>query len=122
MTGENLQLQGVGIDPTLEAGSQAFYSRIELDLSMRNKLEVLGDELRTTSHSVSLCQCRQCRRLGFDPSVWNMPWRRKWQPTAVVLPGKFHGQRSLAGYSPSGLKESDTTELLGTPRALQQIQ
>ena len=44
MTGENLQLRGIGIDPTLEAGSQAFYSRIELDLSMRNKLEVLGDE------------------------------------------------------------------------------
>ena len=39
-----------------------------------------------------------------------MPWRRKWQPTPVPLPGKSHGQRSLAGYSPCGCKESDTTE------------
>ena len=37
------------------------------------------------------------------------PWRRKWQPAPVFLPGKSHGQRSLAGYSPWGLKESDTT-------------
>ena len=35
---------------------------------------------------------------------------RKWQPTPVFLPGKFHGQRSLAGYSSWGRKESDTTE------------
>ena len=37
-------------------------------------------------------------------------WRRKWQPTPVFLPGKFHGQRTLAGYSIRGCKESDTTE------------
>ena len=37
-------------------------------------------------------------------------WRRKWQPTPVFLPGEFHGQRSLADYSPWGRKESDTTE------------
>ena len=41
-----------------------------------------------------------------------MFWRRKWQPTPVFLPGEFHGQRSLAGYSPWGHKESDTTEHL----------
>ena len=39
-----------------------------------------------------------------------MPWRRKWQPTPVFLPGESHGQRSLAGYSPWGHKESDTAE------------
>ena len=38
--------------------------------------------------------------------------RRKWQPTAVLLPGKFHGWRSLVGCSPWGRKESDTTEQL----------
>ena len=38
------------------------------------------------------------------------PWRRKWQPTLVFLPGKFHEQRSLAGYSPQACKESDLTE------------
>ena len=41
-----------------------------------------------------------------------MPWRRKWQPTPVFLPGEFHGQRSLAGYRPWGHKESDMTEWL----------
>ena len=45
------------------------------------------------------------------PSLgWEDPWRRKWQPTPGFLPGKSHGQRSLAGYSPWGLKESGTTE------------
>ena len=38
------------------------------------------------------------------------PWRRKWHPTPVLLPGKFHGQRSLVVYSPWGRKELDTTE------------
>ena len=38
------------------------------------------------------------------------PWRREWQPTSVSLPGESHGQRSTVGYSPWGLKESDTTE------------
>ena len=38
------------------------------------------------------------------------PWRRKWQPTPIFLPGESHGWRSLVGYSPRGHKESDTTE------------
>ena len=40
------------------------------------------------------------------------PWRRKWQPTPVLLPGKFHGWTSLVGYSPWGRRGSDTTEQL----------
>ena len=40
----------------------------------------------------------KCRRLKFDSWVRKIPWRRKWQPTIVFLPGKSHGQRSLAGY------------------------
>ena len=51
----------------------------------------------------------QCRRHGFDPWVGKIPWRRKWQPTPIFLPGKPHGQRSVAGYSPWGRKESDMT-------------
>ena len=47
---------------------------------------------------------------GFNPWVGKIPWRRKWQSTPVLLPGKPHGQRSLVGYSPWGRKESDTTE------------
>ena len=38
------------------------------------------------------------------------PLEKEWQPSPVFLPGEFHGQRSLAGYSPWGCKESDTTE------------
>ena len=50
------------------------------------------------------------RDMGSIPGLRRFPWRRKWQPTPVFLPGKFHGQRSLMGYSPWGCKESDTTE------------
>ena len=45
-------------------------------------------------------------------SLGKVLWRRAWQPTPVFLPGKFHGQRSLAGYSPWGRKKLDTTERL----------
>ena len=41
-----------------------------------------------------------------------IPWRRKWQPTPVFMPGKAHGPRSLVGYSPWGRKELDMTERL----------
>ena len=50
--------------------------------------------------------CLQCRRPGFDPCIRKIPWQRKWQPTPVLLPGELHRQRSLAGYSPWGCKES----------------
>ena len=56
--------------------------------------------------------CRQCRRPRFDPWVRKIPWRGEWLPTPVLLPGEFHEQRSLVGYSLWGLKESDTTEWL----------
>ena len=46
----------------------------------------------------------------FDPWVRKIPWRREWLPVSVVLPGESNGQRSLAGYSLWGDKESDTTE------------
>jgi len=50
------------------------------------------------------------RRLGFHPWIGKIPWMRKWQPTPIFLPGEFHEQRSLAGYSLWGCKESDRTE------------
>ena len=56
--------------------------------------------------------CLKCGRPRFDPWVGKIPWRRKWQPTPVLLPGKFHGQRILVGYSPWGRKESNMTEWL----------
>ena len=52
---------------------------------------------RRLSGKESACQSRRC---GFDPWVRKIPWRRKWQPTPVLVPGKPHAQRSLVGYSP----------------------
>ena len=54
----------------------------------------------------------------FDAWVGKIPWRRKWQPTPVLLPGESHGERSLVGYSPWGRKESDTTERLHSLHSL----
>ena len=52
------------------------------------------------------CQCRRHKRCRFDPWVLTIPWRRKWQPASVFLPGKFQGQRSLEGYN--GATKSQT--------------
>ena len=62
---------------------------------------------RWLSGKESTCQCRRYR---FHPWVVKVPWSRKWQPASGFLPGKFHGQRSLAGYSSCGHRELDTTE------------
>ena len=64
---------------------------------------------RWLSGKESACWHKRC---GFYPWVEKIPWRRKWQPNPVFLPGEFHRQRSLAGYSPRGRKESDMTERL----------
>ena len=57
--------------------------------------------------SPSACRGRRCR---FSPWLARRPWSRKWHPTAVFSPGESQGQRSLAGYSLWGHKESDITE------------
>ena len=56
-----------------------------------------------------------CRGPRFNPWVGKIPWRRKWLPTPVVLPGELHGQRSLVGYSPQGHKELDMTVIKHMP-------
>ena len=50
------------------------------------------------------------RDLGSIPGLERSPWRRERLPTPIFLPGEFHEQRSLAGYSPWGHKELDMTE------------
>ena len=57
---------------------------------------------RWLSGKESACRCRSCKRPGFNPWVGKIPWRRKWQPTPVFLPGESHGQRSPVGYNPWG--------------------
>ena len=78
-------------------------------------LEILQVGLpRWCSGKESTCQCRKCKTCAFNPWDGKIPWRRKQQPTHVFLPGIFHGQRSLVGYSPCVCKEPDTTERLST--------
>ena len=70
----------------------------ELDIS-----ELLNNKNKNpsgVSSKESTCQCRRCKRHGFDPWVGKMPCSRKWQPTPIFLPRRFNGQRSLVGYSP----------------------
>ena len=69
---------------------------------------------RWHSGKESACRCRTRKRCPFNSWVGNIPWRKKWQSTPVFLPGKFHGQKSLLGDSPCGLKELDTTEHIHT--------
>ena len=59
-----------------------------------------------------ITECLQCRIPGLDIWVRKIPLRKKWQPTPVLLPGEFHGQRSLACCSPWGCKELDMIEQL----------
>ena len=79
---------------------------------------VLTCLILTTTHSCNFpgglagkSDCLQCGRPRFDPWVGKIPWRRKWHPTPVFLPGESHRRRSLVGCSPRGHKESDTTSL-----------
>ena len=74
-----------------------------------------------TSGKESAYQCRGCKRHGFNPWVQKILWSRKWQPTPVFLPGKSHGQRSLAGYNPWGCKESDMTEYTPQPHSIDSL-
>ena len=77
-------------------------------------LHVLGlicISLMTNNQSDKASACN-AGDLGLIPGSGRFPWRRKWQPTPVFLPGESHGWRSLVGYSPRGRKESDTTEWL----------
>ena len=76
--------------------------------------------LRSAGETVDGCFCgsdgkvsaHDAADLGSFSRVGKIPWRRKWQPTPVLLPRKLHGWRSLVVYSPWGCKESDTTERL----------
>ena len=58
----------------------------------------------------SACNAGDTGDSGSIPGSGKISWSKEWQPTSVFLPGKFHGQRSLEGYSPKGCKESDTAE------------
>ena len=68
-------------------------------LSVFIGVEFIKDFLGGSDGRVSACSSGD---QGFNPWVGKIPWRRKWPPTPVFLPGESHGQRSLEGYSPWG--------------------
>ena len=76
----------------------------------KNKQKAKVHKTKRTSVWLHEEQCG--KRCGPTARKGPVLWRRKWQPTPEFLPGESHGQRSLAGYSPWGRKESDTTEWL----------
>ena len=95
-----------------------FWSKWDLNFCIRNyctHYQYPGIVLNTSMLVVrSLpASAGDINRREFDPWFRKIPWRRKWQPTPIVLPGESHGQKSLVGYSPWGLKEWDTTEATG---------
>ena len=65
---------------------------------------------------------RETEDTQFDPRLGKIPWRRARQPTLIFLPGESQGQRSLAGYSPWGCKEPDTTEVTEHTRVSEDLQ
>ena len=73
--------------------------------------------LPVTMEAQTVKNLLQCRRPGFDPWVGKIPWRRKWQPTPVLLPREFHVQRRLVDCSPWGCKELGMTEWLELSRS-----
>ena len=89
------------------------------NIYIHKKIEQLSKEIqdiclyvlpRWHSGKEPTCQCRRHRRCRFNPWDGKITWSRKWQLAPVFLPGKFHGQRTLAGYSPWSCEELDTTE------------
>ena len=76
------------------------------------EIEGLGQSPGGTSGKEHACQCRRHERPRFSPWIGKIPWRRKWQPIPVSLPGESHGQRSLEGYSQWGRTELDMIEQL----------
>ena len=86
--------------------------RFDVSQLPRRNIFKVGCGVRRVSQ-VALVINNLCANAGdIRDRVGKIPWRRKWQPTPVFLPGTAHGQRSLVGYSPWGLSELDTTERL----------
>ena len=95
---QSMGWQGVGHDLAIEQQHEIFRGS-QMGLVVKNLPANAGD----------------IKRRGFNPWVRKIPWKRTWQPTPEFLPEESHGQRrSLAGYSPWGNKEWDTTERLST--------
>ena len=71
-----------------------------------------GTRVRASLETQMVMNLPALQETWFDLWVGEIPWRREWLPMPAFLPGESHGQRSLAGYSPRGCKESETIERL----------
>ena len=88
--------------------SQTNKLRVGSEDIFRQKRERKVTAVRDGGGALKKGMCLRAKSIQLCPT-WCDPWRRKWQPTPVLLPGKSHGQRRLVSYSPWGPKESDTT-------------
>ena len=88
----------VGLQPGFEGRERP--EAVSAASSVNRGWDLIWPSLMAQTGKESICQCRRRKRQGFDPWVRKVPWRRKWQPTPVFLPGESHGQRSLVGYRP----------------------
>ena len=77
--------------------------KIKIQKNVKHETTYANIRVKTASWVTQLLEV-------FSAYLWG--WKRKWQPTVVLLPGKSHGWRSLVGYSPWSHKESDSTEQL----------
>jgi len=85
----------------------------KLPCSSRERQSALGNGITRASLVAQMIKHLPAMRETWVRSwVGKIPWRSKWQPTPVLLAGKFHGRRSLVGYGPWDHKESDMTEQL----------
>ena len=85
----------------------------KLPCSSRERQSALGNGITRASLVAQMIKHLPTMRETWVRSwVGKIPWRSKWQPTPVLLAGKFHGRRSLVGYGPWDHKESDITEQL----------
>ena len=104
-----IEIHGLFKRSIIERCANVYENKKEDLVLQKTKLFVIKWLPRWLNGKESTCQCRRCRRYVFDLWVGKIPWGRKWKATPLFLPGKFHGQRSLVGYSPRGHKELDMT-------------
>ena len=89
-------------DPQMLKWREVLTGRKELSPQVRRQMYPSGSDGKESA-------CNTDDRSSI-PGLGKIPWRREWLPTPVFLPGEFHGQRNLVGYSPWDRKESGTSE------------
>ena len=109
---EEFRWDGGGYSESTTVGKEKSEHMRDLRSLITQNLELIEGKRRGFPRWLSGKESARSRRHEFNPwvgKIQKIPWRRKWQPTAVFLPGESHGQRSLVGYSSWGRKESDRT-------------